>query len=161
MFVLFLIPDCLSNHQDFLGDDFKSQGSHVPYNVADFSTQVHIKEILVIVFLKIYSMHRWCVCVDVVNVGKLQLGFLLCYQLTSSYQIFWIFPRCIKLASIIGLDVVAKRQWMYNVLLSISRCLGDFNLYNINNCFVFSFRFNGKLYLKENTTLNFICWVSL
>lgn len=30
--------------QDFLGDDFKSQGSHVPYNVADFSTQVHIKE---------------------------------------------------------------------------------------------------------------------
>ncbi|KAL8088976.1 regulator of nonsense transcripts 1 homolog [Apium graveolens] len=25
--------------QDFLGDDFKSQGSHVPYNVADFSTQ--------------------------------------------------------------------------------------------------------------------------
>ena len=30
--------------QDFLGDDFKSQGSHVPYNVADFSTQVHIIE---------------------------------------------------------------------------------------------------------------------
>ncbi|KAH8521404.1 hypothetical protein H0E87_002447, partial [Populus deltoides] len=26
--------------QEFLGDDFKSQGSHVPYNVADFSTQV-------------------------------------------------------------------------------------------------------------------------
>lgn len=26
--------------QDFLSDDFKSQGSHVPYNVADFSTQV-------------------------------------------------------------------------------------------------------------------------
>ncbi|WCJ20723.1 hypothetical protein M5689_002938 [Euphorbia peplus] len=25
--------------QDFLADDFKSQGSHVPYNVADFSTQ--------------------------------------------------------------------------------------------------------------------------
>ncbi|XP_077244900.1 regulator of nonsense transcripts 1 homolog [Tasmannia lanceolata] len=25
--------------QDFLGDDFKSQGSHVAYNVADFSTQ--------------------------------------------------------------------------------------------------------------------------
>ncbi|KAJ9152585.1 hypothetical protein P3X46_026140 [Hevea brasiliensis] len=25
--------------QDFLGDDFKSQGSHLPYNVADFSTQ--------------------------------------------------------------------------------------------------------------------------
>ncbi|KAL8141794.1 hypothetical protein V2J09_014826 [Rumex salicifolius] len=25
--------------QDFLGDDFKSQGSHVPYNIADFSTQ--------------------------------------------------------------------------------------------------------------------------
>ncbi|KAG9155797.1 hypothetical protein Leryth_004062 [Lithospermum erythrorhizon] len=25
--------------QDFLGDDFKSQESHVPYNVADFSTQ--------------------------------------------------------------------------------------------------------------------------
>ncbi|KAE9459346.1 hypothetical protein C3L33_08748, partial [Rhododendron williamsianum] len=25
--------------QDFLSDDFKSQGSHVPYNVADFSTQ--------------------------------------------------------------------------------------------------------------------------
>lgn len=25
--------------QDFLGDDFKSQGSHVPYNVNDFSTQ--------------------------------------------------------------------------------------------------------------------------
>ncbi|KAJ8773983.1 hypothetical protein K2173_009414 [Erythroxylum novogranatense] len=25
--------------QDFLGDDFKSQGSHVPYNFADFSTQ--------------------------------------------------------------------------------------------------------------------------
>ncbi|XP_048131750.1 regulator of nonsense transcripts 1 homolog [Rhodamnia argentea] len=25
--------------QDFLGDDFKSQGSHVPYNMADFSTQ--------------------------------------------------------------------------------------------------------------------------
>ncbi|CAL1401787.1 unnamed protein product [Linum trigynum] len=25
--------------QDFLGDDFKSQGSHVPYNVTDFSTQ--------------------------------------------------------------------------------------------------------------------------
>ncbi|XP_057476213.1 regulator of nonsense transcripts 1 homolog isoform X1 [Actinidia eriantha] len=25
--------------QDFLGDDFKSQGSHVPYNVADFSSQ--------------------------------------------------------------------------------------------------------------------------
>ncbi|PHT39760.1 Regulator of nonsense transcripts 1 [Capsicum baccatum] len=25
--------------QDFVGDDFKSQGSHVPYNVADFSTQ--------------------------------------------------------------------------------------------------------------------------
>lgn len=25
--------------QDFLGDDFKSQGSHVPYNVADLSTQ--------------------------------------------------------------------------------------------------------------------------
>lgn len=25
--------------QDFLGDDFKSQGSHVPYNVADFNTQ--------------------------------------------------------------------------------------------------------------------------
>ncbi|KAK4728378.1 hypothetical protein R3W88_021366 [Solanum pinnatisectum] len=25
--------------QDFLGDDFKSQGSHVPYHVADFSTQ--------------------------------------------------------------------------------------------------------------------------
>jgi len=25
--------------QDFLGDDFKSQGSHVPYNVAEFSTQ--------------------------------------------------------------------------------------------------------------------------
>ncbi|KAK6947477.1 RNA helicase UPF1, 1B domain [Dillenia turbinata] len=26
--------------QDFLGDDFKSQGSHVPYNVTEFSTQV-------------------------------------------------------------------------------------------------------------------------
>ncbi|MBA0709688.1 hypothetical protein Golax_024712 [Gossypium laxum] len=26
--------------QDFLGEDFKSQGSHVPYNIADFSTQV-------------------------------------------------------------------------------------------------------------------------
>ncbi|KAK4369632.1 hypothetical protein RND71_013424 [Anisodus tanguticus] len=25
--------------QDLLGDDFKSQGSHVPYHVADFSTQ--------------------------------------------------------------------------------------------------------------------------
>ncbi|KAJ4846831.1 ATP-dependent helicase NAM7 [Turnera subulata] len=25
--------------QEFLGDDFKSQGSHVPYNVTDFSTQ--------------------------------------------------------------------------------------------------------------------------
>ncbi|KAK8622011.1 hypothetical protein V6N13_097639 [Hibiscus sabdariffa] len=25
--------------QDFLGEDFKSQGSHVPYNIADFSTQ--------------------------------------------------------------------------------------------------------------------------
>ncbi|XP_071701145.1 regulator of nonsense transcripts 1 homolog [Rutidosis leptorrhynchoides] len=25
--------------QDFLGDDFKSQGSHVPYNAAEFSTQ--------------------------------------------------------------------------------------------------------------------------
>ncbi|KAG2645480.1 hypothetical protein PVAP13_2KG426600 [Panicum virgatum] len=25
--------------QDFFGDDFKSQGSHVPYNIADFSTQ--------------------------------------------------------------------------------------------------------------------------
>ncbi|KAM7491128.1 hypothetical protein LguiA_034049 [Lonicera macranthoides] len=25
--------------QEFLGDDFKSQGSHVPYNAADFSTQ--------------------------------------------------------------------------------------------------------------------------
>ncbi|XP_047319933.1 regulator of nonsense transcripts 1 homolog [Impatiens glandulifera] len=25
--------------QDFLGDDFKSQGSHVPYSVTDFSTQ--------------------------------------------------------------------------------------------------------------------------
>ncbi|XP_057511259.1 regulator of nonsense transcripts 1 homolog [Actinidia eriantha] len=25
--------------QDFLGDDFKSQGSHVPYNVTDFSSQ--------------------------------------------------------------------------------------------------------------------------
>eukprot|EP00268_Persea_americana_P034717 TRINITY_DN3433_c0_g1_i4.p1 TRINITY_DN3433_c0_g1~~TRINITY_DN3433_c0_g1_i4.p1 ORF type:complete len:746 (+),score=146.27 TRINITY_DN3433_c0_g1_i4:421-2658(+) len=25
--------------QDFLGDDFKSQGSHVAYNIADFSTQ--------------------------------------------------------------------------------------------------------------------------
>ncbi|KAH9607079.1 hypothetical protein KSS87_005008 [Heliosperma pusillum] len=25
--------------QDFLGDDFKSQGSHVPYNIAEFSTQ--------------------------------------------------------------------------------------------------------------------------
>ncbi|KAL8263801.1 hypothetical protein R6Q59_021931 [Mikania micrantha] len=25
--------------QDFLGDDFKSQGSHVPYNIADLSTQ--------------------------------------------------------------------------------------------------------------------------
>lgn len=30
----------LSNCQDFLSDDFKSQGSHVPYNVAEFSTQV-------------------------------------------------------------------------------------------------------------------------
>ncbi|KAH9769914.1 Regulator of nonsense transcripts 1-like [Citrus sinensis] len=28
-----------SMSQDFLGDDFKSQGSHVPYNVAEFSTQ--------------------------------------------------------------------------------------------------------------------------
>ncbi|OIT06211.1 PREDICTED: regulator of nonsense transcripts 1 homolog [Nicotiana attenuata] len=28
-----------SMSQDFVGDDFKSQGSHVPYNVADFSTQ--------------------------------------------------------------------------------------------------------------------------
>ncbi|MBA0801115.1 hypothetical protein Gohar_011500, partial [Gossypium harknessii] len=26
--------------QDYLGDDFKTQGSHVPYNIADFSTQV-------------------------------------------------------------------------------------------------------------------------
>ncbi|KAF9623720.1 hypothetical protein IFM89_004273 [Coptis chinensis] len=26
--------------QDFIGDDFKSQGSHVAYNVADFSTQI-------------------------------------------------------------------------------------------------------------------------
>ncbi|KAL9242728.1 hypothetical protein vseg_016701 [Gypsophila vaccaria] len=25
--------------QEFLGDDFKSQGSHVPYNIAEFSTQ--------------------------------------------------------------------------------------------------------------------------
>ncbi|KAK8691018.1 hypothetical protein V6N13_074539 [Hibiscus sabdariffa] len=25
--------------QDFLGDDFKSQGSHAPYNIGDFSTQ--------------------------------------------------------------------------------------------------------------------------
>lgn len=25
--------------QDFLGDDFKSQGSHVPYNIGEFSTQ--------------------------------------------------------------------------------------------------------------------------
>lgn len=25
-----------------MGDDFKSQGSHVPYNVADFSTQVPV-----------------------------------------------------------------------------------------------------------------------
>lgn len=31
------VDDC---NQDFLGDDFKSQGSHVPYNVTDFSTQV-------------------------------------------------------------------------------------------------------------------------
>ena len=37
--LLFLsnVDDC---NQDFLGDDFKSQGSHVPYNVTDFSTQV-------------------------------------------------------------------------------------------------------------------------
>nr|CAB3458011.1 unnamed protein product [Digitaria exilis] len=28
--------------QDFFGDDFKSQGSHVPYNIADFSTQDHM-----------------------------------------------------------------------------------------------------------------------
>ncbi|XP_060179878.1 regulator of nonsense transcripts 1 homolog [Lycium barbarum] len=28
-----------SMSQDFVGDDFKSQGSHVPYNVAEFSTQ--------------------------------------------------------------------------------------------------------------------------
>ncbi|KAL1083812.1 hypothetical protein V6Z11_D09G222100 [Gossypium hirsutum] len=27
-------------NNDYLGDDFKTQGSHVPYNIADFSTQV-------------------------------------------------------------------------------------------------------------------------
>jgi regulator of nonsense transcripts 1 len=27
--------------QDFFGEDFKSQGSNVPYNIADFSTQVN------------------------------------------------------------------------------------------------------------------------
>lgn len=37
-FILQLILN--TRYQDFLGDDFKSQGSHVPYNVADFSTQV-------------------------------------------------------------------------------------------------------------------------
>ncbi|KAL5724267.1 Regulator of nonsense transcripts 1-like protein [Ranunculus cassubicifolius] len=31
--------DGFSMSQDFMGDDFKSQGSHVAYNVADFSTQ--------------------------------------------------------------------------------------------------------------------------
>lgn len=33
-----------------MGDDFKSQGSHAPYNVADFSTQVGTKIMLYSVF---------------------------------------------------------------------------------------------------------------
>lgn len=39
----FLTYICMADNQDFLGDDFKSQGSHVPYNMADFSTQVHLE----------------------------------------------------------------------------------------------------------------------
>lgn len=39
-FCLFINNLISTVNQDFLGDDFKSQGSHVPYNVADFSTQV-------------------------------------------------------------------------------------------------------------------------
>lgn len=52
--------------QDFLGDDFKSQGSHVPYNVADFSTQVHIKEIPVLL----------CTCAYVLYIGKCVFGYI-------------------------------------------------------------------------------------
>ena len=39
---MFIFCEFVFRYQDFLGDDFKSQGSHVPYNVADFSTQVYI-----------------------------------------------------------------------------------------------------------------------
>lgn len=49
--------------QDFLGDDFKSQGSHVPYNVADFSTQVHIKEIPVLLCNRAYVLNIGEMCV--------------------------------------------------------------------------------------------------
>ncbi|RZR75822.1 hypothetical protein BHM03_00000326 [Ensete ventricosum] len=38
--VLLGVTWLISKLQDFPGDDFKSQGSHVAYNVADFSMQV-------------------------------------------------------------------------------------------------------------------------
>ena len=64
LFIHFLKLYLLIIMKDFLGDDFKSQGSHVPYNVADFSTQVHIiesKTVLDIFFfiLCIACMHLW------------------------------------------------------------------------------------------------------
>lgn len=59
LFVYLVILDyeCLLNLQDFLGDDFKSQGSHVPYNVTDFSTQVYFKEVLELLCTQTYVLY--------------------------------------------------------------------------------------------------------
>lgn len=70
-------------YQEFLGDDFKSQGSHVPYNVAEFSTQVHVREILVFLYTWSYILHI-VECLDVFDLDYVleTLGCLvLCYLL--------------------------------------------------------------------------------
>lgn len=56
LFLSAAISLILSIHelQEFLGDDFKSQGSHMAYNVADFSTQVFFITLPLLANMTIY-----------------------------------------------------------------------------------------------------------
>lgn len=83
-------------YQEFLGDDFKSQGSHVPYNVAEFSTQVHVREILVFLYTWSYILHI-AECLDVFDLDYVleTLGCLVLCIYCLGVMLLGI-TRCIR-----------------------------------------------------------------
>lgn len=59
MFRCFLCAYYLRLLQDFLNDDFKSQGSHIPYNGAEFSTQVLDQQVCCLVEADFVIRWNW------------------------------------------------------------------------------------------------------